>query len=197
MSYKAKDFNGCMFNPLSADKMITAYPRIAEIVLPEWQDENLDSVIRFIICVYDPKSPLFITERDLNYRKGISAEMCGFDMSDEELLTSIYACTHNYFVELLMRFLTRFIKSKEFAAIIIVENCFWESAKKLMEPITGKDSKQELEAVQKKSVIKDELDKDIARLDRYYKAYFGEDEVLEVKAKTKMTPEAMSRALKN
>ena len=65
-----------------------------------------------------------------------------------------------------------------------------------MEPINGKDSKQELEAVQKKSAIKDELDKDIARLDKYYKAYFGDDEVLETRAKTKWTAEGMSKAIK-
>lgn len=193
MGYKKAAFAGCMFNPLSEEKLLIAYPRLSEIVLPEWQDEHLDNIIRFIICVYDPKSPLFLTERDLNFRKGLSAELCGFDMDDEEFITSIFTCTHTYFVELLMRFLTRFIKSKEFAAIIIVENCFWESAKKLMEPITGKDSKQELEAVQKKSAIKDELDKDIARLDRYYKAYFGEDEVLEEAAKKiRKTPESIS-----
>ena len=196
MGYKKADFSGCMFNPLCDKKMLTEYPRLLEIIMPEWKDENLDKLIRFMICVYDPKSPLFLTERDLNYRKNVSAELSGFDMNNAELLAEVFACNHPYFVDLIMRFLTRFIKSKEFAAIIIVEACFWESAKKLMEPINGKDSKQELEAVQKKSAIKDELDKDIARLDKYYKAYFGDDEILETKAKTKWTAEGMSKAIK-
>lgn len=193
MAYKEADFSGCMFNPLCKEKMLVKYPRLGEIVLPEWKDKDTDNIIRFIICAYDPKSPLFITERDLNYRKGISADLSGFDMNDEEFLNSIYNCTHIYFVELVMRFLTRFIKSKEFAAIIIVENCFWESAKKLMEPISGKNSKEELEAVQKKSAIKDELDKDIARLDKYYKSFFGDDDSLEAKAKTRITPESVAK----
>jgi hypothetical protein len=198
MAYKKNDFNGCMFNPLTdGENMLSAYERLNEIVLPEWLDADTDSIIRFIICVYDPKSPLFLTERDLNYRKGIAAELSGFDMQDSELLNSVYTCTHSYFVELTMRFLTRFIKSKEFAAIVIVENCFWESCQKLMEPISGKNSKEELEAVQKKSVIKDELDKDILRLDRYYKAFYGEDLELETRAKSKMTPEAMAKRLQN
>jgi len=193
MGYSEKEFSGCIFNPLAKTGMLDKYPRLNEIILPEWFDENLDSIIRFVICVYDPKSPLFVTERDLNYRKGVAAELSGFNMSNEEFLASIYACTHEYFVDFTMRFLMRFIKSKEFAAIVIVENCFWESAKKLMEPISGKNSKEELEAVQKKSAIKDELDKDIARLDKYYKSFFGDDNDLEVKAKTRMTPESIAK----
>jgi len=193
MTYSEKEFSGCIFNPLVSADMLVKYPRLNEIILPEWKDENLDSIIRFIICVYDPKSPLFLSERDLNYRKGVAANLCKFDTNNEELLNSIYTCSHEYFVELTMRFLIRFIKSKEFAAIVIVENCFWESAKKLMEPITGKNSKEELEAVQKKSAIKDELDKDILRLDKYYKSFFGDDEELETRAKTRMTPESIAK----
>lgn len=193
MSYSRKHFQGCMFNPLVEDYMIEAYPRLKEIILPEWSISEIDSLLRYIILVYDPKSALAVTERDLNYRKGVAAELAGFDMNDEAYLTSIYSCTHEFLAELIMRFLMRFIKNKEWAAIVIVENCFWESAKKLMEPISGKNSKEELEAVQKKSAIKDELDKDIARLDKYYKAFFGEDEDLLTKAKTRVTPESIAK----
>jgi hypothetical protein len=202
--YNEKSFSGCMFNPLSKRKMVDAYPRLNEIILPEWNGPELDSLIRYTICVYDPKSVLAITERDLNYRKGLAAELAGIDMSDDDFITSVYTCTHKFtddpssggLVDFIIRFLMRFIKSKEWAAIVIVENCFWESAKKLMEPITGKNSKEELEAVQKKSAIKDELDKDIARLEKYHKLFFGEDDVLQEAVKTKMTPESIAKMIK-
>lgn len=207
MSYSVKEFGGCMFNPLVSEPMVTKYPRLLDIINPDWNTEHLDLLIRFMICVYDPKSPMVINERDLNQRKGLAAEIVGLNTSDEELITSIYSFTYDFgeksaplgegFVDLVIRFLMRFIKSKEYAAIVIVENCFWESAKKLMEPITGKNSKEELEAVQKKSAIKDELDKDIFRLDKYHKAFFSDDTELEVKAKSKMTPEAMAKKLSN
>lgn len=193
MNYSEKDFSGCMFNPLVKKKMIDTYPRLTEIIIPEWRTTELDSLLRYIICVYDPKSILVSTERDLNYRKGLAAELSGLDIDDEELITSIYNCTHHFLSDLIIRFLTRFIKTKEWAAIVIVENCFWESAKKLMEPISGKNSKEELEAVQKKSAIKDELDKDIARLEKYYSLFFGEDTDLELMAKTRVTPESIAR----
>jgi hypothetical protein len=194
MSYAEKNFSGCVFNPLTKRKMLEAHPRLNEIISHEWLNETeLDGLLRFMVMVYDPKSILVSTERDLNYRKSVAAELSGLNMNDEELMTSIYTFTHDFLAELVVRFLTRFVKSKEFAAIVIVENCFWESAKKLLEPISGKDSKAELEAVQKKSAIKDELDKDIARLDKYYKAFFGEDDDLEAKAKSRVTPESIAR----
>jgi len=193
MNYSEKSFSGCIFNPLVKGNIIEVYPRLNEIVLPEWDRSELDSLIRYVILVYDPKSVLASTERDLNYRKSVAAELSGFDMNDEDYMADIYNCTHEFLPELIMKFLMRFIKSKEWAAIIIVESCFWESAKKLLEPISGKNSKEELEAVQKKSAIKDELDKDIARLDKYYKAFFGEDEELLMRAKTRVTPESIAK----
>jgi len=213
MVYRESSFSNCMFNPLVKGKMLKEYPRLTEIISTDWNDNHIDELIRYIICVYDPKSPLAIQERDLNYRKGVAADLAGMDMDDKEFLQSVFSCSLSLtslpieeilngksgdcISDLIMRFLMRFIKSKEWAAIVIVENCFWESAKKLMEPITGKDSKQELEAVQKKSAIKDELDKDIARLDKYYKSFFNEDDDLELMAKKRVTPESVARLNQN
>lgn len=193
MSYKMNSFSGCIFNPLTSLDMLDAFPRLKEIIDPTYEDGELDRVLRFMIMVYDPGSPLFRDERDLNYRKRVATELLGFGRKDEDLTASLFNFTHKYFTELVIRYLRRFARTKEFAAIVIVENCFWESAKKLLEPISGKDSKSELEAVQKKAVIKEELDKDISRLDKYYKAFFGEDDVLEKKARGRMTPETIAK----
>lgn len=192
MSYKASAFNRCVFNPIVPSNMLESYPRLSEIVKPDWRDAELDRLLRYLIMVYDPGSPLVKDERDLNYRKNIASDLAGFTVDDADFLATVFDFTHEYFSQLVTLYLQRFARSKEFAAIVIVENCFWESAKKLLEPISGKDSKAELEAVQKKSAIKDELDKDIARLDRYYKTFFGEDEQLEKKARGRMTPETVA-----
>ncbi len=199
-SYSEKDFNACMFNPLVKKKMGDAFPRLYEIVAPEWVDENLDAILRYVCLVYDPKSLLVTAERDLNYRKSVAAELARINMSEiavneagESLVASVFNCTHPYLADLIIRYLTRFVKTKEWIAIVVVESCFWESTKKLLEPISGKNSKEELEAVQKKAAIKDELDKDISRLEKYYKAFFGEDEQLEMVAKSKMSPESIAR----
>lgn len=193
MSYTKKSFDQCTFNPLIEGKLLTEYPKLCEILAPEWEDTApLDSLLRYMIIVYDPKSPLFRDERDLNYRKSQAAELAGFDMEDEQLLIAVYESHYPLFADLIVRYLTRFGRSREWAAICAFEFAFWESIRKLMEPISGKTSKEELESVQKKSAIKEEIDKDIKRLDELYRKFLGEDEDLEKKVKQRLRPELVA-----
>ncbi len=200
MSYKKIQFAECAFNPLEDGSMLENNTKLYDIVESEWRDQYLDSIIRFMIMVYDPKSPLFKGEKELHKRKTIAIELSGFDTEDSEaqkVIADVLNCSHVYFVSLLTEFLKKFVKVKEFAAIIIVESCFWESCGQLMKPISGDNSKVILEAVQKKSAIKDELDKDIARLDKYYKSFFGDDEEAVDVAKGRFSPESVSKRIKS
>src|ERR1019366_4221894 len=101
MNFSERDFKACMFNPLTKGNLLTEYPRLSEIIVPEWVVPELDSLLRYIICVYDPKSILVSTERDLNYRKGLAAELAGLQVEDEEFITSIYTCTHEFLADLI------------------------------------------------------------------------------------------------
>lgn len=191
--YTQKAFEGCLFNPLVKDKMLSAYPSLSQIVTLEMAAvELLDEVLRYVVLLYDPKSALVIGERDLNHRKSTAAELAGFDMDEEQLLDSIYRFDYPHLPELAMKYLMRFGKSKEWAAICAFEFKYWESIRKIMEPIACKTIKEELEAVQKKAMISDEIDKDIERLDKYYKNFFGSDDELEKKAKKRVTPELVA-----
>jgi len=189
--YKEKDFNGCVFNPLCNGSLLDVYPRLSEIV-PEalWADQQLDNILRFLIVMYDPNSPLIRNEKDLKYRRAKAFELCG--IHDEGLQTALETHTHYYFPKLVFEYLKRFGKSKEWAVIAALEYCFWESIYKLISPISGDNSKIELDAVQKKEVIKDGVDKDIKRLEQYYKQFFGGDEVLEKKVKKRISPELIA-----
>jgi len=196
MAYKYDDFSACAFNPMAKEKMIVKYPRLYSLIENEtWdiKEHNIDALIRYIIAAYDPKSPLLINERDLNFRKTIAADIAGLPAKDEEYMDSVYSFSHPFLVDMLIKYFMRFSKSKEYAAIVVIENCFWESTKKLLEPIEGKSSKEQLDAVQKKSALKDELDKDIIRIDKLYKSFFGEDVELEKKGKLKITPEDIAK----
>lgn len=193
--YKKKDFDACQFNPLTDRKLLEAYPRLSEIVLPEWSaDGSLDNILRYVILVYDPKSLLVYNERDLNFRKGVAADLAGFDMQDTGFMEDIYNCAHPYITELIIRYLQRFCKSREWAAICALESAFWESIRKVIEPISGKNSKEELENVQKKSTIKCEINDDIQRLEGLYKKFLGEDEGLLQSANNRIRPESLSIA---
>jgi hypothetical protein len=190
MNYKKQDFAGCQFNPLVDGKMFDTYPTLTEIVLSEWLDENTDAILRYLIMVYDPKSPIVNNERDLNYRKGIAAQLVGLE--DQELCSTIYNSTHPYSADLIVRYLIRFVRSKEWAAICAFETAYTESVKEVIEPISGKSSKERLDSVQKKAAVKEEIIKDIERLDKLYKVFFGEDDELQNKGKRRLTPEMIA-----
>lgn len=195
MKYKSSDFGSCTFNPLTEEVLLTAYPRLEEIIPVEWyEDKYLDNLIRYVIIVYDPGSPLIYNERDLNYRKGQASELACIPQEDETLLSQVYDCSYSFLSDLILRYLMRFAKSKEWAAICAFESSFWESIRELLVPIEGKDSKQKLESVQKKSAIKNEIDADIKRIDQYYKAFLGHDEELLARTKKRITPEMIANS---
>lgn len=190
MNYKKQDFAACQFNPLTDDTLTTEYPVLCSIVDPEWNDDHTDSILRYIIMVYDPKSPLVNNERDLNYRKDIAGDLSGIE--EEDLRVAVFKSTHDYSPDLTIKYLMRFAKNKEWAAICAFESSFWESIKEVIEPISGKNSKEKLESVQKKAAIKEEIEKDIKRLDALYRSFFGEDDELQNKAKRRLSPEAIA-----
>ena len=192
--YTKKSFEGCLFNPMDAGAMLQTHPVISEIVLPEWADDPyLDKIIRYTIMVYDPKSPLVMGERDLNYRKGLAAELSGFDMADEEAVNLLYTCTYPFLVEYTVKYLMRFVKSKEWAAIAAYEYKFWEAIRLIMQPISSeKSDKEQLDAANKKDVLSISIDQGLQKLEVYYKTFFGDDDELERKAKRRMTPELMA-----
>jgi hypothetical protein len=190
MIYKKEAFNSCHFNPMIGEAMFTAYPKLTEIIDLDWLDEHLDSILRYMIMVYDPKSPLVFNERDLTYRKGIAIELAKFN--DETIIEAVLNSTHKYSPELIIKYLTRFARSKEWAAICAFESSYWESIKEVIEPISGKNSREKLDSVQKKAVIKQESIEDIKRLDMLYRTFFGEDEELMNKNKRRLTPEMIA-----
>lgn len=191
MSYVEKDFAACQFNPMVNGSILKVYPVLYDAVSPQFATEPLlDQIVRYIIMVYDSKSPLVFAERDLNYRKGIAAELSGLTTPNGDVdVQAIYDFSNPIAIDFVMRWLMRFSKSKEWAAICAFEYKFWEGVKILMQPITGKTDKEQLEAAQKKDVIANSVDESIKRLDIYYKNFLGDDTELEKKAKKKFTPE--------
>lgn len=193
MNYKKKDFAGCMFNPLVDEPMLEAHMRLKEIIpLALFEDANIDSVMRYVIMIYDPKSILIFNERDMNHRKGVAAQLAGFDTSDESYLNNLYQCNLKHVVEFILKYLTRFVKSKEWAAICAFESAFWESITRVIEPISGKNSRDILMSVQIKAAIKDEIEKDTARLEKLYQKFLGEDDSLIQKAARRVSPEQIA-----
>lgn len=192
MSYTRAVFEQCTYNPFASKKMVNAYPILAEIIAPEWAaDPHIDTLLRYTIMVYDPKSPIAIAERDLNYRKGIAMEMLAVE--DDAFRDALYTCTYPILVELTVKYLVRFVRSKEWAAIAAIEFKFWEAIRLIMQPIsTERDEKGQLEAANKKQVLSISIDESMNKIDLYYRKFFGEDDEMLNKAKKRLTPELMA-----
>jgi hypothetical protein len=184
--YTDKRFGSLTFNPVIDEPMLEAYPKLHEIVDPMWlDDEFIDQLLRYIILLYDPASPLIREESDLNHRRAIAIEVANIDNTD--LIDQLNEYIHPFISELAYNYLKRFGKSKEFAILIALEFKFWEAIKMTMTPIYGDNSKQQLEGIQKKQLVASELDKDIKGIETYRKAFFGE-ELYEVVKKKKLYP---------
>ena len=155
--------------------MLETYPKLQEIVSPEYgKEKDTDGLIRYIILCYDPKSRLVSEEKDLNHRKGIAAEEAKLSQ-DFDYLQSVFSFSNKKLAEMTIKYLIRFVKSKEWAAIVSIEYKYWENITELITPIVGVTNKDRLEAAQKKSIISDEVEKDMKRIDMLYKSFFGDD----------------------
>lgn len=172
--YTAKDFNNLQFNPLSKKPLLDEYPILMGIV--NVNDSETDVLLRFVILCYDPKSKLAVEEKDLNHRKAIAAELSGI-REDIEYQNAVFTFALEQVARLTLRYLIRFVKSKEWAAIIAIEYKYWENISELTKPIEGSTNKERLEAAQKKAIISDEVEKDIKRIDNLYKTFFGDDQL--------------------
>lgn len=199
MNYTDKDFEKCLFNPMVKKPIVQLYPQILEICPEDYEGlPYFDVVLRYICLLYDSKSPLIINERELNYRKQVAAELAGFNPDhDEKFLQSLYGFEFEWVVILIMRYLMRFIKQRQWAYICAIEMAYWENIQRIMKPVEkaekGKDW-DELKAIEIKSKLKDEAEKDLRRLDMLYRQFFNDDEELEEAVKTvRMTPESVGK----
>lgn len=178
--YKESDFKNLQYNPLVKGTITLVYPAL--MVLTKDVDDDFDGhcdfLIRFIILCYEPNSLLAKNEKDWNRRKDVAADL--LEISDDETVReNLFLFKDKNHLSILINYLRFVVRHREYAVLATLEYKFWESVSKINTPIIDNgNAKAELEAVQKKSVLADELDKDISRINSYYKAFFGGDEGL-------------------
>jgi hypothetical protein len=199
-AYTEKDFDGLLFNPLTKKPMLKAYPRLSEICPAEFDTLSYgDLMLRYVCLLYDPKSPLITSERDLNYRKQVAAELAGFDTDkDDAFLQTVYQSEEDWLVDMVMLFLIKLVKQRQWALICALEAKYWEGIKRVMQPIAkgDKGDKEVLQSVDIKAKISDELFKDLTRLETLWSEFFGEDSGLINAAKlSRITPESIALGL--
>lgn len=173
MDYKAKNFSRCVFNP--TEKNLTSeYPDLKQIS----SDEKL---LRYIIALYDPGSPIIPLYRDIKIRKEIAADFAGYERTDTERREALFELKDDTVREAVIKFLTTFAFPREWYMICANEQTFFEFGERMMKPIEKKDGekdKDEISAIQVKSKLSEEMEKLSQRIEAGYRKVFGSDDSL-------------------
>ena len=180
--YSEKDFSKCTFNP-SVQDVFTAYPQLSKI---KSISEKIDSrLMKYIICVYDYRSPIVINNRELKIRKQVAAEFSGYDVLNSNLkyLSNI---EEDYVLRAIDMFLKSFIHSRVWYMICCNEKVFWEYGERMLKPIGlteegegGKklSEKDLIAAMQAKTKLSEDMAAIDERLDAAYKRLYGDERI--------------------
>lgn len=209
MNYISDTFRNCQFNPHEV-LPFEAYPKLKDIVvkddylnLDKWEGEKdlhiyvpVDKLTRYIVALYDPKSPLIKGESNLIQRKEIAASIAGFDTDKEEdMLDIVYNCKYEHVVQMIQNYLRYFVKSMEWAMLVSYESAFWEFQSRIMQPIERGDRDKDLvSAVQSKTKLACDLQDLYHKYEAAKDAFYGNDTIL-IKAASKIkrfTPEGVA-----
>jgi len=178
------DCSQMRFDPTCSQTMLSKYPELKGIVVGE--DYNIsaqhnasevDALLRYVILCYDPSSPIYLNEPDLIYRQKQSADIAGIK-KNEEYRNLVWSMSLDGFDGLLVSYLQRFVKNKEWAAIVAFEANYWESIRLLTKAIkidSDLKDKEILDALQKKSLIKNELESDRDKIELWQQKFAGKD----------------------
>lgn len=194
--YLPEKFNKCLYNPLEEIS-----PRLREL-LPKKKDEKDlkgvdDKILRYVIALYDPRSPLIKDYPELGSRKIAAARVAGFDLiNDAETLELIYECDSDFLVDIIVNYL-KLVKNRVWAAIVSDEQTYWEFVRRLLAPITAGDkdnAKDLISATGLKTKLSNDKEEIGDRLENNWNKLIGDDGGLKKKAqiKTTFSPEDMA-----
>lgn len=158
---------------------------------------DIDKLIRYVMALYDKKSPLIKQITNLDQRKKEAALVAGYDLKFDDV-EALFDFTDPELQLLALEFLKE-QNDMYWTMIVSNEQTFWEFQKALNQRIANtKDDKQWMDALNVKSKIMDECDRITERVETYYQKVFGDGEA---QAKAKQTrgfsPEAIAHRKKN
>jgi len=195
-NYTEKQFLNCSFNPLEKN-LFKANPKLKALFYgKESKDaDEWEKLVRYIIALYDPGSPLIKDNNDLTVRKQAAAQVAGFDVVlDNNYLLAIYTCDDEDFTEAAMMYLKLYGNTRLWTMIQANLQTFWEYSLRLMTPISRAEKDKDLvSAVSMKSKMSEDLETINDRIERCMKKFYMGDNDLEDKAKIKrITPESIA-----
>ena len=187
--FNKEDFNKMIFNPFSIKGSIKKkYPKLKMF---KTFDSANDSMIKYVLYMYDQNTPLKEQFPELKIRKEQAAVLSGFSLiKDNEKLHDVFFFLSEQLINMVDEFLRK-QNNRIWSMIVSNEQTFFEYQTKLLSPVEGDRDKDILQALQIKSKIMDDLNTINDRLDSYYMKLYGEDQELlkVIKADKRLTPE--------
>jgi hypothetical protein len=184
-----KDFSGLKYNVFatSPEKVVgLSVLGVDKIVRPD-----KTKLIRYVMAMYDQRSPLIKSITDINQRKREAAIVSGYDLSDAKL-KAIFDFTDEDLVNLVLEFL-KDQNSFYWSMIVSNEQAFLEYQKALLSEVSLEKDKDKLQSLQIKGKLMEECHKIAERVEGYYAKIFGDKEVSDkAKEKNRFTPEMMA-----
>lgn len=176
-----KDFSIMEFNPLSKRALTACYPKLKGIV-----GDVDDKMLRYVLMMYDMKSPLREYYPELDKRKQFAASMAGYDVDKDDVSGLLdfkvkvdgEEVTYEELLDVIIKYL-KYQNNYMWSMIVSNEQAFYEFNKRVMIPVDGARDKDILQAVDIKNKLMDAQDVIVQRLQKYFRELTGEDDKLE------------------
>ncbi len=196
-----------MFAVPSNKNILEAMPEMKNLssFVSEAIRKDINKVIRFIVAMYDSKSPFVKMFQAVDQRKRECAAFAGFDLKkDEKLLNQMFSFAapqpvdedeeqedFTWYSDMVVEYL-RDQNNRVWAMIVSNEQTFYEYQKALLSEVTVFTSeKDKLNAISIKTKLMEDSDAISARLEKYYQLLYG-DEIVN-STTVKYTPEGLAK----
>lgn len=146
---------------------------------------------KYIVLMYDNKSPLKTYYSNLEARKTAAAEMAGIA---KDKTRELFHMKHPNVVDSVMKFLQH-QNSHLWILIVSNEEAFAEYSENVISRVDDSEASEKdiLSAVEKKTKLLDAMHNIRTRLESYYREFYGEDDVVKTEIKIRRsTPESVA-----
>jgi len=167
--------------------MTEQYPQLQRLsTFADCERPDKDALIRYILLMYDPKSPYKDLISDIKQRKVSCAHAAALEECRE-----IFEFLDREFIEMLDEWL-KSINSRVWSMIVSNEQVFYEYQSRLLIPVADseKGDKETIAAADLKAKLMDTCDEIHNRLEGYYRELYGDKETADkIRQNHRWTPE--------